>query len=325
MFTYHENRVLFAEDGRLEFPCDVSAVIEFSPSAVYGDAVAGMTCAHGSQVRMMWNANTGRTEVEGRPSLPVADVARKVGSIGLKIVGHTAHATWHCSSLEDLHGTLGALHFVLPLCASLEFADPTTTAVASGSAGSILFVWQVEATRGKFETVLPADRDARLQRALMRVPLLCAAPNVRLLAAAAYFQKASRLFLAGIGPSEFAGEAVVNLAKCLDVLFPAGPTGTRDAVRRGLAELGYDTETIERTFVMSLLLRSSLDAAHVRMAVLTADERRKLQLYLEQVLARFRDLLRDVAERMAEGLLELLPHDSERAADDELARLLRCI
>jgi hypothetical protein len=325
MFTYNETRVLLVEEGRLEFPCDVSADIEFSPSAVYGDAVPGMTCAANSQVRVMWNANTGRTEMQGRPLLPAADVAETVGPIGLTIVGHTLHATWRCSSREELHGTLGALHFVLPLCMSLEFADPTVAAVTSGSAGGVPFVWQVEATEGQFETIRTADRDARLQRALLRVPLLCAAPNVRLLAAAGYFQKATRLLLAGSGPSEFAGEAIVNLAKCLEALFPERPSHSREAVRRGLAQLGYDSETIERTFVLSLLLRSRLDAAHVRMAVLRADERRKLQLYMERVLGRFRELLRNVAERVADGQLELPPHESERTADDELARLLNSI
>jgi hypothetical protein len=260
--------------------------------------------------------------VQSRPPLPPANVETEVETLALTIVGHTAQATWRCSSREDLAGTLGALHFVLPLCLSLEFADPTLPAVTCGRAGGAAFVWQVEATRGAFEAVPTAERDAKLLRALDRIPLLCAGRNVRLLAAAAYFQKAARLIVAGIGPSEFAGDAIVNLAKCLEALFPARPSETRDAVRRGLTQLGYEPQAIEDTFVKSLVLRSSLDAAHVRMATLTADERRKLQLYMERVLAEFRYLLRDLAERAADDNLELAPYESERTADDELSRLL---
>jgi hypothetical protein len=189
-------------------------------------------------------------------------------------------------------------------------------------AGDASFVWQVEATRSSFEVIATAERDARLMRALDRIPLLCATANVRLLAAAAYLHKASRLIGAGTGPSEFAAEAVINLAKCLEALFPARPNETRSAVRRGLAVLGYGSDVVDGTFVKSLLLRSSLDAAHVRMATLTGDERRKLQLYMEGVLGDFRRLLSDLTQRAADGELDLAPYENERTADDDLARLI---
>jgi hypothetical protein len=322
VFTYQENRVLLIEDGTLTFPCEVTATVGLIPSPVYGDAVPGQTCALGSTARSSWNANTGRTYVESLPPLPPVDVRTTADDMAVTLVGNTVRATWLSASREELTGALGALHFVLPLCLSLDFADPGLPAVTSGRAGETSFVWQVEATRGSFEAITPAMRDGRVIAALDRVPLLCDDRNVRLLAATAYFHKAVRLLVAGAGPSEFAGEAVVNLAKCLEVLFPGPPERTREAVRHGLGQLGYSDDEIERIFVKALVLRSSLDAAHVRMAILTAEERRKIQQYMEGVVVHFRRLLRDVADRVARGELELSLHDSERTPNDDLAKLL---
>lgn len=322
MFTYQENRVLLVQNGTLTFPCEVIATVELVSSPVYGDAVPGQTCALGSTARSTWNANTGRTSLESLPPLPAADIRTTVGDMALTFVGNTIRATWRCASREELTGALGALHFVLPLCLSLDFADASLPASTSGRAGEVSFVWQVEATRGAFDVITPAVRDDRVSSALGRVPLLCDPRNVRLLAATAYFHKAVRLLVAGAGPSEFAGEAIVNLAKCLEVLFPGRPERTRESVREGLRQVGYSNDEIERVFVKALLLRSSLDAAHVKMATLTAAERRKLQQYMEGVVVHFRRLLRDVSDRVTRGALELSLHDSERTPNDDLAQLL---
>jgi hypothetical protein len=325
MFTYRENRVLFVEQGRLSFPCDVIATVQLFPSPVYGDEVPGMTCALNAEARLTWNANTGRMQVESRPPLPRASISAPVGGIALTSDGNIVRAEWQCSSREELMGTLGALHFVLPLCLSVDFPDPAVPDVTSGHAGDATFVWQVEATGGYFETVAPPQRDERLVRALSDVAIVADDQHVRLLAALAYFHRAARLLVAGIGPSEFAGEAVVNLAKCLEALFPAVPQETRNAVRRGLAGLGYESAEIESVFVKALILRSSLDAAHVRLATLTADERRKLQLFMEQVLGHFRRLrrlLRNLMDRARRGDLHLVSYESERAEGDELTRLI---
>jgi hypothetical protein len=325
MFTYNENRVLLVEQGRLEFPCDVTATIELYPSAVYGDSVPGVTCVLNSQAQLRWNANTGRGEVESNPPLVPPEVSATVGRIALKIVGHAVQAAWHCSSREQLASTLGALHFVLPLCLGLEFADSTIPAVTSGRAGEASFVWQVEQTGGNFEVMGVEERDRRLLQALDLLPLLCSEQNARLLAAVAYCERAHRLLAAGVGPSEFAGEAVTNLAKCLEAVFPGPPSASREAVRQGLSQLGYGSDVIEGVFVKAMVLRSSLDAAHVRMATLTEAERRKLQLFMERVIAEFRGLLHDLVKRVREGTLEVTPCDSERTADDDLARLLNSI
>lgn len=326
MFTYQENRVLFLENGgQIAFPAPVTVVVELSSNPALGNQVAGKTLRVGSRARVGWNANVGRTSAVGDPPLPPIDVTATVANIAFILRDRTIEASWDCSSRSELLGVLGALHFVLPLAMGLELADPFAPWVTSGKVGDVEFVWMAESTGGQFETVEPAVRDERCLRALERLPVLCDSRNVRLLAAAAYVQRAARLLAAGIGPSEFSGEAVINLAKALEVLFPAPPARTRDAVRDGLKELGYEANDIEHTFVPAMVLRSRLDAAHVRMATLAADERRQLQLYMERVEPVFRGLVVKVAAAVGDGSGTLAPYESERSPEDELAKILAAL
>lgn len=142
------------------------------------------------------------------------------------------------------------------------------------------FVWQVTQSPFRFETVSTEDRDSRLKSMLDRFVFLCEATNVRFLAAVSYFHRAVKLQTVGSGPSDFAGESIVNLAKVLEVLFNGD---NRDATRVGLRKLGFSDELIESAFVPCLLLCSRLDAAHVGLANLTAPERNQLQEFTSGV------------------------------------------
>jgi hypothetical protein len=320
VFTYNENRVLLVERGTLSFPNKVSIAMEFSPNPVLGDQVPGLTCAVGSNARLTWDANTGRSLAESDPPLPTTKTVANVDGVNVRINGRSLRATFHCASRGQLLGVLGALHFVAPVSLGLEFADPFTTAVTSGRVGNTKFVWQVERTSVNTEAVHGSERNSRCAQAIERLPVLCDPRNRRLLAAITYFQRAIRLLSAGVGPTEFAGEAVVNLAKTLEVLFP-GPQ-SRDAVRRGLERVGYEKNFIEQKFIPALLLRSHLDAAHVRMATLKADERRKLQTYVEAVAVDFRALIARSIQAVADGELQLTPYQDERKPGDDISKIL---
>lgn len=323
MFTYNENRVLFVEHGNLIFPNRVAIRMEFSPNPVFGDQVPGWTCRVGSNARLTWDANTGRSLAECDLPLPATKAVANVDGLAVRINGRSLRATFQCASRAQLLGVLGALHFALPVSLGIEFLDPFTVAVTSGQVEDAEFVWQVQQTSNRFDAIHGAERNSRCARAVERLPTLCDPRNRRLLAACTYFQKAVRLLSAGSGPTEFAGEAVVNLAKTLEVLFPGQQS--RDAIRQGLAAVGYEKNFIEERIIPSLLLRSHLDGAHVRLATLKADERHKLQIYLETVVIEFRDMLEKVVQAVADGDLQIAEYQDERKPSDEISRLLEAI
>ena len=169
-------------------------------------------------------------------------------------------------------------------------------ATTTADAGGARIVWQVAKTGSSFETMTKDSRDERCAAAIERLSVLAPA-NLRVLAALAYFERAIRLLAAGHGPTEFAGEAIVNLSKALEVLFPGSKS--RDAAKAGLRQLGYEEPLIANTFIRVMLLRAKLDAAHVRLASLTWDERARLQAFLENVSQAFRKMLSDPNPRVS--------------------------
>jgi hypothetical protein len=323
LFTYNENRALFVENGVLIFPNKVVIRVEFNPNAALGDSVPGFTCPDGSRVKNTWDANTGRAMAEADPPLPNADAASSLDGIDLRIIGRSLKATFTCDSRERLIGVLGALHFVTPVSLSLEFVDRVVSVRTTGRVGEARFVWQVQQTSVAIDVITQTIRNDRCAQAIEKLPVLCDTNNRRLLAACVYFQRAVRLVAVGVGPSEFASEAVLNIAKALEVLFP-GPK-PREAVREGLKRIGYESTDIERKFIPILLLRAKLDTAHVRMATLQADERRKLQIYMEGAIRESRKMIKKVFDAVASNELRLTEYRDERKPGDEISKILDSI
>jgi hypothetical protein len=126
MFTYRENRVTFLEQGRLSFPCQVTVSMELSSNPALGDEVPGRVAALGSTARMMWDANTGRSQVLSMPPLAPASTALECGGIDFRLDGRTVTASFQADSRKELLGAMQVMYDVLPLSLSLAFPDPFT-------------------------------------------------------------------------------------------------------------------------------------------------------------------------------------------------------
>jgi hypothetical protein len=138
-----------------------------------------------------------------------------------------------------------------------------------------------------------------------RLELLLPEENIRLFAALNYFHIACRLPIVGINPWEFMGEALLNLSKVLEILFP-GPEGqTLNAAREGLRQLDYADEDIEWRYITAMALRNELDVAHVSLVTLSQEELENVHTYTEQAEDYFREMLSRVIDRIAAGNLDL--------------------
>ena len=151
----------------------------------------------------------------------------------------------------------------------------------------------------------------------------------RLQAALAYFYRAERLLESGHTPWEFAAEAVLNFSKCLEVLFPPEGDGkTRDAVRNGLSVNGVSKDDAETWFLPALALRSELDVAHVKLAVLDKAHIETLARYTQGASPHFRNLLKHLLDGMVGGRTPIADHlraPLQGAALDVLEALKRRI
>jgi len=58
------------------------------------------------------------------------------------------------------------------------------------------------------------------------------------------------------------------------------------------------------------------------MATLNADERRKLQIYVESAIIEFRRLLAKIAQAVTDGGMRLAAYQDERKSGDEISKIL---
>jgi len=185
----------------------------------------------------------------------------------------------------------------------------------SGRCGETEFGWEHTLARSAF-TITDMEQIAQnVTESFQRLELFEGTSNRRLLAAAQYCFVASRLLVAGESPWEFMSEFVLNMSKCLEVLF-----GDRDGIRSQLSVLGYSEEEIEGDFIPITLLRAQFDVAHPRLAEPRAEQLAVLYRYLTQSEARLRMLLSRVLLRVAAGTYVILPADEIYLGEGEQKR-----
>ena len=76
--------------------------MELSPNPALGDEVPGGVVALGSTARMMWDANTGRSQVRSLPPLAPASTALECGGIDFRLDGRTVTASFQVDSRQEL-------------------------------------------------------------------------------------------------------------------------------------------------------------------------------------------------------------------------------
>jgi hypothetical protein len=249
---------------------------------------------------MILNFNTGRWHVKGGTQPPPVQASSEILTDGrIKLDGNIATFTFRANTIDELSDVANMMLFGLPIFLNARLQFPCVVESIVGQAAEGRFGYEV----GIFDFTIPLvskeDQERRASAALRFFSMLCE-DHRRIYAGLAYFYRACRLVEAGHAKWEFMAEAVLNLAKTLEALFPPqGDAKTRDAVRDGLKALGFGTEEIELWFTTALALRSELDVAHVGLALLSGEHIEALTLYTDSALDHFRSLF----ERLFEALL----------------------
>jgi hypothetical protein len=172
----------------------------------------------------------------------------------------------------------------------------------NGTIAGVPFVWELEQWAAHFTITTTELQEKKFADSLLRLGLVAAPQRRRLLAALHYFHKACRLDREGETAGEFLAEGLLNLSKCLEVLFP-GEEGQQsaDAARAGLAALGYAHEEIERDFVPAILLRNHIDVGHVYLGVLSLEQLTTLHEFAERSEGVFRQLFERIFAEIDAG------------------------
>lgn len=306
MLTYQIRRRLFRRSSSEEFAFPNSCVVRFHfrPEQPFGaSAEGGRTAKLRSAARMLFDTNTGRHWITSADPLQPVDVRISAPNREVHFRGNVLEVRETLDSLNRVDEFIASIYHTIPPLLNLSFADPPYVTAVEGEIGSVPFRWELQDWQASFEVTTEERQEEAIVTAWDRILQLSGLDNNRrILAALHYFYIAVRLDRVSVTPGEFMAEAILNLAKTLEVLFPPSGDGrTRDSVRSGLATLGYSSEEIERSFVPAIALRNEIDVGHVSLALFKRRHLTIIHRYTEEAEQAFRDLLNRVLRAIRDG------------------------
>jgi hypothetical protein len=312
VITYQVRRRTFRLGERKPpiLPADVVIRIRFAPPQPFGGDGPGRAVSHEGKAHIVFNSNTGQHVITSEPPLDPLEVIARAGNQEFRFSGPELCVTGRFESLHELDQFIQSLVLGLPWLLNVEFADPPYVERVNGEIAGIPFVWELEQWAAHFGITTTALQEKKVAYSLLRFSVAAAPGRRRLLAALHYFHKACRLNREAKTAGEFLAEELLNLSKCLEVLFP-GDEGqqTADAARSGLTALRYSGEEIERDFVPAILLRNHIDVGHVYLGVFSVEQLTTLHEFADRSEGVFRTLFERIFSEIDAGRWDVPAYD----------------
>ena len=313
MFTYQIRRRTYRtpEGNSLSFPSTASIRFEFLPSQPFGTEPGnGHTAVVGLPAKADMDLNTGKHSIVSSEPLSPLRVLVAGGGREFRLEGTTLTFSDYFDSLEELDETINGIYFALPMLLNISFADPPYVSAVSGQVANVPFHWELVPYGYQFSSTTQDDQERDIERAWERMFVIGDPQKKRLAAGLHYFHVACRLLRSGQTPGEFVSEAILNLSKALEVLFPPEGDGkTMDAVRLGLQQLEYTKTEIEKKFIPMIALRNQIDVGHVELGIFSVDQLSIIHTFTEKSEVSFRGLMDRVITRVESGDFKLQPYE----------------
>jgi hypothetical protein len=311
--------VRFHGDVPSQFPARVRLEIELGPKWLFDPA--GSSPRHvvpGSKgVGLQMDFNTGRFHVIGGQQPAITSYASAIlGDVHITIAGAALVAEFELTGPDDLAPRLDAFLYLLPACLTVMLEQACTVVAIRGCVDSSEFGYEMLDVPYQLFFTSDESRSEQLDQAFGMMGGLSDESARRMLASIVYFSRAARLVETGDSRFEFMAEAILNLAKSLEVLFPAGQSvESRDAVRAGLSRAGVSTADAEAYFIPLLVLRSELDVAHPKLALPRRDQVESLIKYCGGAIDSTRNLLQLIYQRIQEGAPVVVAWERSESSD----------
>ena len=318
MFNFQVRPRIFRHEvgHELNFPADCEIRFHLLPLQPFGaEPGNGRTLVKGEEGTLLFNANSGRHTVESsRPLAPLDVEVEEDGGRSVKLTGNVLLIKEHFHNLGDLASTLNSVYFCLPALLNIPFADPPFVERVEGLVGTNRFRWELDNWQFELRPTTQQQQESAVLDAWLRMGCIAEPHRRRLVAALHYFHVACRLSRQANIPGEFLAEVVLNLAKALEVLFPASADEKqRDAVRSSLKRLDFTHDEIEGRFVPALALRNELGVGHAQLAIFSMDQLRVVHAYVERAEDNFRTMFERLLKKIQSGTMDVAPYaDSPR-------------
>jgi hypothetical protein len=304
MLTYQLQRRRFKiiAGGPMKFPNKMVINIKFSPPEAFGTSDQHSRLALiGRDTNFLLNGNTGRIRILSKPPLKPIHAIIEWLDQRFELIGDEFQYESPCDDEKVLEGHLITFVHVFPAMLNIYFADPPTILHTQGHIGETVFRWEQVDTQFIMNPISPEDIEKNINEAFLNLEIIRGVKNRRFAAALYYFYTVSRLVVAGNSDWEFMAEIILNLCKALQILFGS----SRDEVREGLLNLGYEKDQIEGDFIPIMILRDDFDVGHPMVNIFSRQQLDILYLYLGNVENIFRDLFKRLLLKLKDDSFSL--------------------
>jgi hypothetical protein len=311
----------------ITFPARVVVSVALAPAWLFGAGPGKpQFVKRGSTgARIHFNANTGRSWVEGgtQPDAIATAIETTAGNGEvLRLEGNIALYEFTAASISEIVQVADGLLYGLPAALGAYLQFPCIVERVAATINDDEYGYEYWNVGYRIELVDSESQNALATASLRGLMTFTEPTRRRLQAALVYFHRACRLVAAGHTRWEFMAEAVLNLAKCLESLWPSvGEGKSQDSARAGLSTLGISGVAIETWFVPTLLLRNHLDVAHVRLAIPERNRIQELTEFVEGAIPHFRSLLGRILASAADGAYQIQDYELD-VLDGKTAELL---
>ncbi len=296
MLTYQlQNRILKVIDGpsTLAFPNKLIIDIEYGPPEMFGISnKPSRLMLAGSKSLLLYNANSGRMQVQSEPPLKPLNVRVQEDNVIFELKMNKLHLVASCHDGTEFENILRTFYHGFPALLNIEFPDPPVPVLLEGSLGETKFRWEHKQATFFCTSKTKDALEQHIVDSLNNIQFL----GGRLLAAVQYLHTASRLIVSGQSSWEFMAESILNMCKVLQVMFGE----SMDSVRKHLNELGYSLDEVEGDFIPIMVLRSHFDIGHAQVVIPQSEQLQILYNYLSISENKMRQLIKRVLNRVAE-------------------------
>lgn len=225
----------------------------------------------------------------------------------VSINGNNATAEFTVDNLEHAVATLDWLIRVFSGFLSIQLKTYCDLHDFSGTINEIpmSIVYEPHGLSATMFHTEPNKRAEEIEKAFQLID-----PNspsyMRFVASSAYFHQALRLtspFQVDFPPDLALGEVVLNLAKCIELLF----SPSRNELRKKLLLLDYTEDQIESQLISIAIVRNELDIGHPLSGFIDADEITELRIFAHRALENVQAMLKRTASKIRSNRQFLAP------------------
>ncbi|MBE9594257.1 MAG: hypothetical protein IMF19_12365 [Proteobacteria bacterium] len=283
-------------------PLHLRLEILFAPEDQFGILCVERTLIPGGKrVLSLWNANEGKTSIETSEliekiydQINLSDGDKILFEGNKLILDHTGDSVQSCLEAAN------SLSQIIPALLSLHLQTYVWIKEARGELNGRKFRCQLTTAYCPVHTSTANDQKERIRGAI-KFWTNIDEDKIRFINACFYFSHALRLSQIQPIKETFVAEVILNLTKCLEILF----SDVRDNVRTECKKLGFSTDFIEKRIIPIFLLRSKLDVAHVTSFPIEYEDRNNVLRFVNSAFYFVHKVLQKTEDELLSGNFKL--------------------